>query len=137
MNLVLDSSAVIALLKNEEGGALVGERIENEIAIGQIVALHSMNAIEVFYEYSRAADVLTARAILQELASIGIAIHSDLDAAFCEDVAQIKADWKRVSLADCFGVALARRLDAEFLTTDHRELEPLRAAQIAHITFIR
>ena len=37
VSLVLDSSAVIALLKNEDGGEFVSERIE------------------VFYEYSRAA----------------------------------------------------------------------------------
>ncbi len=107
------------------------------IAAGEIVALHSLNSIEIFYEYSRAADVLTARSILQELAESGVIIRADLDTDFCEDVAQIKADWKRVSLADCCGVALARRLDAEFLTTDRHELALLRAAQIAPITFIR
>jgi len=137
VSLVLDSSAVIALLKNENGGAFVGEKIENALAAGQNVALHSLNSIEIFYEYSRAADVLTARRVLQDLAAIGIVTCPDLDTDFCEDVAQLKAHWIRVSLADCCGLALSRRLDAEFLTADRHELAPLFAAQIARIIFIR
>lgn len=137
MSLVLDSSAVIALLKNEDGGEFVGEHVERAIASGQIVALHAMNSIEVFYEYSRAADLLIARSVLQDLSRIGVAICADLDTSFCEDVAQIKADWKRISLADCCGVALARRLNAEFLTTDRHELTLLSASKIARIIFIR
>lgn len=54
-----------------------------------------------------------------------------------EDAAWIKADYRRVSLADCFGLALARRMRGSFVTTDHHEMEPIKAAGICPVGFIR
>lgn len=137
-NFVLDAGAMIAQLAAEAGAGRVREILEAALN-GQDVAVfaHVMNVCEVFYDSSRQADVLTARAHVRALEDDGLQIRSDLDATFWEDAAQIKADWKRVSLADCFGVALARRLNATFLTTDRHELEALQKAGIANIEFIR
>jgi len=135
--IVLDAGAMIAWLKDETGGAAVSARIDEADATGTPVYAHALNLCEVFYDYSRAHDVSTARAVLGDLAEAGVQTRADMDAAFCEDAAQLKADWRRISLADCFGVALARRLGAEFLTTDRHELTALEAAVVARITFIR
>lgn len=125
---------MIDYLRGEPGGKIVRRRLEDSTVVAYT---HAMNLIEVFYEYSRGDDVITARAALETLRGDGIATRDDLDAAFCEDAAQLKADWKRISLADCCGVALARRLNAEFLTTDRHELEKLAAADAARIVFLR
>jgi hypothetical protein len=98
---------------------------------------HALNLCEVFYHYSRRYDVLTARGLLEMLAEDGVLERADLDVSFREDVAQLKADWKRVSLADCVGVALSRRLNASFVTTDHHELDALRAGGACRMIFIR
>ena len=82
-------------------------------------------------------DVLKGREALETLAANGIERREDLDAAFCEDAGSLKAQWKRVSLADCCGVALTRRLGGEFFTTDRHELTALQAGNVANITFIR
>jgi len=49
----------------------------------------------------------------------------------------MKADYRRVSLADCFGLALARRLKGAFLSTDHNEIEALHEAGVCPVQFIR
>jgi hypothetical protein len=85
----------------------------------------------------RALMTVAARAVLRDIDLVGVQMRTDVDAAICEDAARLKADWRRVSLADCFGMALSCRLEADFLTTDRHELEKLEAANIVRITFIR
>jgi predicted nucleic acid-binding protein len=132
--IVLDAGAMIAYLNSETGGEVIRQRL----GVSSVAACaHALNMAEVFYNYSRDADVLTARLALASLLGDGVQTRADMDAALCEDAAQLKADWRRISLADCFGVALARRLGAEFLTTDRHELTALEAAGVARIVFIR
>lgn len=131
---VLDSGAMIAYLDAEAGGALVKQLVEEN---DSSLCAHAINMCEVFYHFSRLHDVLIARRMIAALQADGIKTRTDLDAAMCEDAAQIKAEWKRVSLADCFGVALSRRLDADFLTTDRSELTKLSDAAVARVTFVR
>jgi hypothetical protein len=78
-----------------------------------------------------------AQIAMETLANTGIHFVETMDANLWQDAARLKSQFRRVSLADCFGVALARRLDAEFLTSDRHELEALEAAGIANFTFIR
>ena len=80
---------------------------------------------------------IAARVALEQFARLSVTERTDMDAAFREDVAQLKADWRRVSLADCCGLALVRRLDAEFVIADHHEMDVLRAANVAKIRFFR
>lgn len=52
-------------------------------------------------------------------------------AAFCP------SQYRRVSLAACFAIALAKSLGATLLTSDHRELDVIDAAKACEIQFIR
>lgn len=131
--IVLDANAMIAYLAREEAGEAVRERLERPDVEA---CAHAVNLMEVFYDYARSEDTATARKMLARLEAEGIVRREDMDAAFCEDAGQIKADWRRVSLADCMGLALARRLDAEFITTDRHELEVIAAANVAKIVFV-
>lgn len=131
--LVFDSGALIALLEGESGAA----EVEQLLANPGPRFIHALNMVEVFYHVSRGADVLAARATLQRFALGGLVERPDLDPLFREDVAQLKADWRRVSLADCCGLALARRLGAEFVSADHNELDVLDAAGVCRFRFFR
>ncbi len=132
--IVFDANVLIAYLAGEPNG----ESVRGYLAQPDTpVCAHAVNLIEVFYHYARAGDAVTARALLALLYTDGVTRREDMDTVFCEDAAQIKADWRRVSLADCMGLALARRLDADFITTDRHEMEPLAAAGVARIIFIR
>ncbi len=131
---IFDAGALVAYLDSEPGGDAVRQLIEES---NRPLYAHAMNLVEVFYHYAREVDVMKARAALEGLAADGIERREDLDAAFCEDTGELKAQWRRVSLADCCGVALARRLGGEFITTDRHELTALEAGGVAQIIFIR
>lgn len=131
--LVFDSSVLIALLRNETGAPVV----QALLSATPGCFMHAVNVAEVFYEISRGADVLTARLTVEKFALGGLIERADLDPLFREDVAQLKADWRRVSLADCCGLALARRLDAEFVSADHHEFDVLDAARVCRFRFFR
>ena len=78
-----------------------------------------------------------ANQVRPRLEQAGVRVIEAMDTELWQDAARLKSRFRRVSLADCFGVALARRLNAEFLTSDRHELEALNAANIANFIFIR
>ena len=87
--------------------------------------------------YDRRAGDVEAAKVRPRLEAIGVQIVEAMDAALWEDAAKLKSQFRAVSLADCFGVALARRLGAPFVTSDRHELEALEAAGAAQFLFIR
>jgi len=137
VNVVLDAGVLIAWLRGEIGHEVLSERLDSAETTGESFFVYALNLCEVFYEYSRSDDVLTAQAVLSDTASQGVVRVELLDAPLCADASQIKAAWRRVRLADCFGLALARRMDAVFVTTDRHEMERLQSAGIGRIDFLR
>lgn len=43
----------------------------------------------------------------------------------------------KVSLADCFAMALTNRMQADLYTSDHHEFDPIAASGICSVKFIR
>jgi len=131
---VADAGALIAYLRSEPGYDVF------EAALGQPGAIcyaHAANLAEVFYDSIRVRGETRARELLGDISAIGVVFREDMDTAFWQDAARTKADYRRVSLADCFGLALARRVGGVFLTTDHHELDALAEAGVCDIRFIR
>lgn len=87
--------------------------------------------------FDRAAGDTEAARALVELSEFGVNIVETMDADLWQDAATLKSQFRRVSLADCFGVALARRFDATFVTSDKHELEALDAAGVCDFLFFR
>lgn len=50
---------------------------------------------------------------------------------------QYKADIRRISLADCFALALTKTMRGRLLTSDHHEFDKIVPLGICPITFIR
>ncbi|MBI3945591.1 MAG: PIN domain-containing protein [Armatimonadetes bacterium] len=131
---VADAGAMIALLRGEPGGDLflaLTEDPENTIFA------HGANLAEVFYDARRSHGEEHAQGALRRLTEAGDLFRSDFDPAFWQDLARIKADQRRVSLADCFGLALARRVGGTFLSTDRHELDNDAVRALCPIRFIR
>jgi hypothetical protein len=57
--------------------------------------------------------------------------------AFWQEAGKYKATIKKVSLADCFAVALTNRMQADLYTSDHHEFDPIAASGICPVKFIR
>ena len=49
----------------------------------------------------------------------------------------MKANLRRVSLADCFAIELTQRMNGVVLTADHHEFDVLAAQSLCRISFIR
>ncbi|MBI3947295.1 MAG: PIN domain-containing protein [Armatimonadetes bacterium] len=130
---VMDASAMLALGKGEPGGDVV-EAILNDPR--NVSYAHGMNLCEVFYIVRRDRGDTGAREVLQDLHSLGVTAREDLDAAFRLEVGRLKADYA-VALPDCCGLALALRVGGTFVTADHKELDPVDAAGVCPIRFIR
>lgn len=130
---VLDTSAMIAFLRNEPG--------MNEVRLllrdpGNTCHAHAVNLCEVYYDFIRAVDESAAQAAIQDLAWARVLLREDMDAAFWQDVARTKAP-HRISLADCFCIALARRLNGELVTSDHQDFDPIVPLGLCPVRFIR
>lgn len=67
---------------------------------------------------------------------LGVVERSDFDEMFWKEAGKLKAG-SHIALADCVAVALTNRLAGTVLTSDNGEFDPLAAARICPVTFIR
>lgn len=129
---MLDACAMIAYLRGEDGADVVEERL-----IGpEECTAHAVNLCEVYYDFLRAQDKGWARLAIRVLEKDGVLVREDIDRDFWQEVGKYKAA-HRVSLADCFAIALANRNGARVVTTDHHEFGPIKEQGICEVEFIR
>jgi predicted nucleic acid-binding protein len=99
--------------------------------------VHAVNLCEVFYDTLKRSDGLQAKAIVRGLREIGLVEMTDCDEAFWQTVAGYKAQFRRISLADCFALALTVSRNATLITSDHHEFDPVAATGVCPMHFIR
>jgi PIN domain nuclease of toxin-antitoxin system len=141
---------MLAHLRGEPGGALVTSILGD---VSAKVYAHSVNLVEVRYSFgapSVAGNSDRASAALASLFAAGVQERRDNDGAFFEDLALLIAERRAMprdparpqsvptlALGDAFGLALARRLRAPFVTADQSEVAPMQAAGFGTALFIR
>ena len=131
---VFDSCAVIALLQREPGAEVVAEVLKDP---GNRCLIHAVNACEVYYDIYRRAGEKDASALEEILVTTGIELVGTIPAALWQTAGKLKAEWRRVSLADCLALALALLEAGTLLTSDRHELDQIAQAAICPIRFIR
>ena len=135
---VLDASALVAFLKNEPGASVVA-RLFADMDI-ELYA-HSANLCETFHIIWRRDGEEKANVAIKKLLEAGVIERNDMDGDFWRDAGSLIATrciaGASLPLGDAFGVALARRLDAEFVTADKHEIAPLHDANLVKTIFIR
>jgi PIN domain nuclease of toxin-antitoxin system len=134
MRVVLDASAIIAFLRDEPGADVVEGYFEPG---AHQLYVHSINLCEVFYDFLRAAGEASAESAVRDIKLLGVQERADMDAEFWREAGRLKAELRRVSLADCCALALSRSLGAALLSADRHELEPIAAAGVCEVRFIR
>ncbi len=97
---------------------------------------HAINVYEVYRDSLARGTAAEADQAITELLEAGITIREDFDAALWKDAAQRKVT-HRMSTADSIGIALANRLSADFVSTDHHELDAVNDSGAYVVTFIR
>jgi len=133
LSYILDSSAVIAYLWKEEGFSLVKSIVMDK---NNKCFIHALNFCEVYYDLIRRVGAYRAKEITKKV-SKGLIIRYDIDDDFWQQSGQYKADLHRISLADCFCISLAQRMQATILTADHHEFDKIEKHGIVSIKFIR
>lgn len=131
---ILDASAMTAFLEREPGGEIVRDLLTD---LSRTCYAHAMNLCEVFYDFHRAGGETAAQEALEQLFSARLAPRADLDVEFWQAVGRLKSIHRRVSLADCCGIALAQRLGGELVTSDRHEMGPLEPLGLCPMRFIR
>jgi uncharacterized protein with PIN domain len=131
---VFDACAIIALLDAEPGAEVVEALLAEE---SHRCVIHILNVCEVYYHIYRNADQQRADKLKGILESYGFELEDSLVPTLWQAASQLKAEWRRVSLVDCFALALTVREKATLVTSDHHELDPIAAAALCPFRFIR
>ena len=133
MNHALDACAMIAYLRGEPGGTVADGFLNTQ---ADTCYAHTINLLEVYYDFIRHHSEPIARQALQDLANAGVVTRRDMNKTFVRRVGQLKARG-RISLADCFCIVLAQEISGQVVTSDHHEFDPLVPLGIVPILFIR
>ena len=113
---VLDSWALIAFFEDEPAAEAVEKILEQATAGKHKLLISVVNWGEVYYNTAREVSEAAAEQKLRDIAAMPIEVVG-VDQHLAKLAAHYKAT-KRMSYADCFGAALARLKNAEFVTGD-------------------
>ncbi|MCP4662250.1 MAG: type II toxin-antitoxin system VapC family toxin [bacterium] len=131
---VFDACAVIALLQEEPGAAAVEALLEDE---SHRCLIHVLNVCEIYYDLFRRDGEEIAAGVEEYLTGYGFKLNDTMSSELWQAAGKLKAQWRRVSLADCFALALAIQKKAPLVTSDHHEFDPVAEAGLSPIHFIR
>ncbi|MEN9574528.1 MAG: hypothetical protein RL514_2383 [Verrucomicrobiota bacterium] len=113
---ILDSHALLALLRDEPGGDQVRQILEKAAERDQPVHMTEVSYAEVQYIIRRKEGDAAWRTIAAELVAVPIQFHP-ADRRLADLAADFKARFK-MSLADAFAAALAKEKKADLVTGD-------------------
>ena len=119
---VLDSHALLKLLRDEPGAETVAQILEKAGQRDQPVHMTEVNYAEVQYIVRRKDGEAAWQTIARELVAAPIQFHI-ADRVLADRAADFKTRYK-ISLADAFAAALAKIKNAELVTGD-REFKQL------------
>jgi PIN domain nuclease of toxin-antitoxin system len=130
---ILDSSAMIAYLRQETGADVVERAITDP---NNICYAHAINLCEVYYDAIRVGGLADAEKSLQDLFDLGVVEQNDFDTDFWKEVGRLKAK-NKASLADFCAIVLANNRGGTILTSDHHEFDKIAQDNICAVQFIR
>ena len=133
MSYVLDACAVIAFERQEAGADVV----ERYLVEDSVCWMHAINLCEVYYDFLRFGGSEAAMKVVQDLNGFNVQFYTEMDDSLWKAAARYKADLRRISLADCFALALTKQLNATLLTSDRKEFSAVREKGLCRVQFIR
>jgi len=133
---VLDACAVIAFLTGEEGADKVKALLEAAAGSTTEIHIHRINLLEVYYDTYKVGGSEQADRIYKKILALPIIVEDVLDDALLFKAGELKA-MNRISLADAVALALASRLGAALVTSDHHEFDAIKAAEHFSFEWIR
>ncbi|GHV81723.1 hypothetical protein AGMMS49991_02810 [Spirochaetia bacterium] len=116
--------ALIAYIKNEEGSDIVENIFDRAVAGDAVVYMSAVNLSEVIYNFRPEKTENEMNVLWQRIHNLPITIVREITDNTIDTAAFLKSRSK-MSLADSFGLAVAKELGAAFVTSDHSELKPV------------
>jgi predicted nucleic acid-binding protein len=136
MNYTLDACALLALL-NDEAGADTIEGLLDKSRRGELSLYMSIiNLLEVYYAELRDKGADTANIALDAVRYYAVRIIDTVSAPVFREAARLKAGYK-ISLGDAIGLATAAELSAQFVSSDHHELDAVERQEPDRLFWFR
>jgi predicted nucleic acid-binding protein len=133
---VIDACALIAFLFDEDGSDLFESILiqarNNEIQL----IMHIVNLGEVYYDILKRNDVKTAQQTYKFIKQLPVRFENHISDQMIFIAGELKANY-RMSYADSFAAAQTILFNAELLTSDHKEFEPLKQANKLRVRWLR
>jgi predicted nucleic acid-binding protein len=133
---VANTSAAIAYLKGEAGANVFADLLLKE---ANTLAMHAVNACELYYNYLGADGFDVAEEAWQRLQLI-VTVVGELSEQFLKRVARWKTTrygGQVLGLGDSFAAATAEEFGCPLITTDHGDFDPIDTAGALTILWLR
>jgi predicted nucleic acid-binding protein len=115
---ILDSSVVLAYLRNEKGGDFLTKLAQRSRAAKESIFIHQINFIEVVYKVKSKLPDYDITNLLAEFSSPWWGKLNYMDSDLMILTAELKAKFPQASLGDSIGLATAKIFKAVFWTAD-------------------
>jgi len=133
MTYVFDASAIIALLKNEEGADVIDSLLVQAADGVCSVIMNNFNLLEVFYGFYREDGESFAKEQINAIKESHIKINGEISDDMFYQAGRIKASYS-LSLADSILLGQAISEKATVVSSDHHEFEAVE--KIENIEFL-
>jgi PIN domain nuclease of toxin-antitoxin system len=132
---VFDACALLALLNREAGWEKVRDLLIQASNTQDVhIYMSVVNLLEVYYDRLRIGDEAKVGEFLNYAFASPIQIIDAISRPELDEAARIKMVYRRLSIADAIGLAVASCMKGIFVTSDHHELEIV--AQSDRIDFL-
>jgi predicted nucleic acid-binding protein len=137
MTYILDACALLALLKREDGADVVNALFQRALIGEDVLFMSIVNLLEVFYGLIGDVGIERAKAMMRPLDDTPLTIIDNISQPVYQTAARLKGTYRRVSLADCVGLATAIDFSATFVTSDHHEIKAIEQREALPILWFR
>lgn len=133
---VLDASALIAFLNDEDGAAKVEDVLQKAKVDNCIIYMNKLNILEIYYGVYREDGKEKAEETLIKILNLPLIVVDTLKDDVFKEAGRLKATYK-ISLADSIAIAEAETRKARILTADHHEFDLLDKEGEVRVYWIR
>ncbi|MCW3113499.1 MAG: PilT protein domain protein [Segetibacter sp.] len=133
---VLDACGLIAYLRNEEGWEKIIKLFDTAIDLEAKVLMHAANLSEVYYDFWRVSDKITADKMISDLSKVPIELINTISIQMIQTIGYFKTTYK-ISFADSFVLSTAKLNNAKVVTSDHHEFDEIEKNGDITVEWIR
>ena len=131
-----DACALLAFLNDEEGADKIEDLLNKSVANDISVSMSIVNLLEVYYGELRDKGEEISKIVLDMVRHYSIKVVNTVSEQAFHEAARLKAKYK-MSLADCIGLATAKELSGQFVTSDYKEIEAVAESEPSAIFWFR